>query len=109
MQTKRKKQNEAIAESQLVSYCPMCRASFSPKEFMVIGQSGQTHLLYVRCSHCTSSLVVLLLVHELGISSVGVITDLTEDDVVSFKNTEPLTVDDCLEVHREVSCGLPSL
>jgi formate dehydrogenase maturation protein FdhE len=109
MQIKKKNQNEAISDSQLVSYCPLCRVSFTPKEFVVIGESGQTHLLYVRCSHCTSSLVVLLLVHELCISSVGVVTDLTEDDVACFQNTDPLTADDCLGIHTEVRRELPGL
>jgi hypothetical protein len=106
MQIKKKNHNESSADVQLVSYCPLCRHSFSPREAAVLGQGDTSHLLYVHCNFCSSSLVVLLLVNKLGISSVGVITDLTEEDVWQVKDAEPINADDCLEVYRALEDGL---
>ena len=99
MQIQKKNQNEPLIRTQLVSYCPSCHASFTPRQAAVIDQTGSVHLLHMRCNHCLSSLVVLLLATEMGVSSVGVITDLTESDVERFSAAQPVSTDDCLAVH----------
>ena len=105
MQIKKKNQNDPSLHTQLVSYCPLCHDSFSPRQAAVIGQVGSTHLLHVTCNRCTSSLVVLLLVSELGVSSVGVVTDLAETDVERFAAGLPVTMDDCLDLHALLHSG----
>lgn len=105
MQIKKTNQNKQPIDAQLVSYCPLCHHSFSPRQAAVIGQGGQIHLLYVNCQHCASALIVLLLVSEFGISSVGVVTDCTEGDIVRCKDTEPVSADDCLLLFELLKSG----
>lgn len=105
MQIQKKNQNKQFLETQLISYCPLCHHSFSPHEAAVIGQGSDTHLLYIHCRHCASALVVLMLVNELGISSVGVVTDCTEADIIRCKDGQLVTTDDCLAVHAWLQAG----
>lgn len=107
MKTKRKNQSgqnidggQNIDASILTSYCALCNASFTPQEVSVIGEGDRTQLLHVSCNHCASSIVLLLLMSELGSGSVGLITDLTEADVHQFKDAEPISTDDVLDLYR---------
>ncbi|MCH7492215.1 hypothetical protein IID19_01320 [Patescibacteria group bacterium] len=106
MKIKRKNQSgRNIDASSLTSFCALCNVSFTPKEVSVIGEGDKTQLLHVSCNHCASSIVLLLLMSELGSGSVGLITDLTEGDVRKFKDAEPISADDVLNLYRD----LPSL
>lgn len=104
MQTKRKNQNDFSATAtSLISYCPLCDTSFSPKQAAVIGQGGDVQLLHTICSRCGSSIVLLLLTSEAGISSVGLITDLTEGEVGHFACSAAVSTDDIIELHEYLS------
>jgi len=103
METKRKSQNKPFADTsveKLVSYCPFCQTAFSPEKATVVGESKESWLLHVICDHCTSSIVLLLLMGEVGISSFGLVTDLTERDVMRFKRSQVVSADDLVSLHQ---------
>jgi len=110
MQTKRKNQNESSPYlASLVSYCPLCNSSFSPSRAAVISEGNDSQLLHVTCKQCASSIVLLLLVGEVGVSSVGLITDLTEHDVTRFKNGATVSSDDLLDLHQSLWSDGPAI
>lgn len=90
---------------RIVSYCPLCEAKFNPMEARVLGEDGETHLLHVRCRSCSNAILALVLVTKAGVSSVGLVTDLSYDDVVKFKAEGRVSVDDILDVHRALESG----
>jgi hypothetical protein len=88
---------------KLASYCPLCETRYNPMHAQVIGEEGETHLLYIRCRKCASSILALVLVNEIGVSSVGLVTDLTLEDVVHFRHARRLSIDDVLRTHEWLS------
>ncbi|MFA5134483.1 MAG: hypothetical protein WC505_01690 [Patescibacteria group bacterium] len=103
METKRKNQNELLVDaSRLVSYCPLCDAPFYPEQVAVIEEDSKVQLLHATCNACAASLVILLLMNDRGVNSVGLVTDLTGADVAQFKNGEPITSNTVLDVSSAV-------
>lgn len=43
--------------------------------------------------------MIVVLFGDFGVKSVGVLTDLTFEDVLRFKQTSPISVDDILNLH----------
>ncbi len=84
---------------RLISYCPLCHTQYRIHEATVLEEHEDTHLMHVVCRRCSSSILILMLTGELGVSSVGLVTDLTGDDVIQLKSQERLTADDVLEIH----------
>lgn len=108
MQTKRKNQNELYTSvSQLVSYCPLCDVSFYPEAVVVISEDRKIQLLHATCNHCLSSVVILLLNNEWGVSSVGLVTDLTGEDVARFKDSASVSCNDVINLHTLVTRSEP--
>lgn len=85
---------------KLVSFCPVCETRYNPMEAKLLGEQGETHLLHVQCRKCQHSILVIVLVNQVGASSVGLLTDLSYDDVVRVKSGSWVSVDDVIEVHR---------
>jgi hypothetical protein len=104
METKRKNDIQPLTDHpDLVEYCSLCEATFQPRSVSVIGDNGRTQLLHTACTRCGSSVIVLLVMNDLGLRSVGFLTDLTGEDVFRFKGMERLSSDDVLDVHRFLS------
>ena len=90
---------------RLVSYCPLCEAEFNPMEARVLGEDGEAHLLHVRCRACSNAVLALVLVTKAGVSSIGLVTDLSYDDVVKFRQGGRVVTDDVIDVHTSLSDG----
>ena len=85
---------------KLVSFCPVCETRYNPMEARLLGEQGETHFLHVQCRKCQHSILAIVLVNQVGASSVGLLTDLSYDDVVRVKSGAWVSVDDVIEVHR---------
>lgn len=88
--------------SSLVTHCPVCNLRYDPVEARVLEESDNAHLFYIRCRHCQAAVLAVVTVSSSGISSVGLVTDLTSDDVIRFKSAKPITCDDVIEVHEQL-------
>ncbi|OGY43056.1 MAG: hypothetical protein A2729_03765 [Candidatus Buchananbacteria bacterium RIFCSPHIGHO2_01_FULL_39_14] len=84
----------------LITHCPVCNLRFNPLEAKVLEEGENTHLVYIKCRHCQASILALISASQLGISSVGLITDLSGDDIMKFKEMSPITFDDVIESHQ---------
>ncbi len=97
MATKRHSQQYLPNENlRLISYCPLCNTQYDPLTAKMLEQKDDAHLLHIECSKCGSSIVALIMMNGLGVSSIGLITDLTSDDVLRFKEEGPVNPDDVL-------------
>lgn len=106
METKRKNDIQPLADvASLVEYCPLCDATFHPRAVAVIGDIDHSQLIHTSCTRCGSSVVVLLLVSELGLRSVGFLTDLTEADAARLKDVPAVGVDDLIDLHVTLQTG----
>ncbi|NQV89856.1 hypothetical protein HQ487_00440 [Candidatus Uhrbacteria bacterium] len=84
---------------KLVSFCPVCDTRYNPMEARILEQEGETHLLHVQCRKCEHSILALVLVNRVGASSVGLLTDLSYEDVLRLKTARSVTIDDVMDVH----------
>jgi len=85
---------------RLISYCPLCNTHYNPLSAKVLEERDDAHLIHIECRKCGSLIVALVLTGGLGISSVGLVTDLTSDDVLRFKDSDGITPNDVIELHE---------
>lgn len=65
----------------------------------ILEEREDAHLIHIECRRCSSSIVALILTGGIGVSSVGLITDLTSDDVLKFKDADDITANDVLDFY----------
>lgn len=90
---------------RLISYCPICNTHYNPMSAQVLEEREDAHLIFVECRKCGSSIVALVLMVGIGISSVGLVTDLTSEEVLKFRRRDGIRTDDVLAVHTELFTG----
>src|SRR3989338_3029118 len=85
---------------KLISYCPLCEQSYNPQEARVLGEKEDSHLLHIQCGRCSNAIIALVLISPVGVSSVGLVTDLGFNEVHFFKEARPISTDDVIETHH---------
>ncbi|KKT35000.1 MAG: hypothetical protein UW24_C0017G0009 [Parcubacteria group bacterium GW2011_GWA2_44_12] len=93
----------SVDNFRLISYCPLCSKHYDSKQVNVIDENEMYHLVHVVCEHCNSTILALVVTSSVGISSLGIVTDLTPHDVIRFKNSSHITVDDVLNIDTWLS------
>ncbi|MBI4280950.1 hypothetical protein HY628_02020 [Candidatus Uhrbacteria bacterium] len=85
---------------RLISCCPLCETQYNPLDSQLIDEQGGSHLFHVTCKKCSHSILALIVFSPAGISSVGLITDLSYRDYMKLRRGEEVSSDDVLEIHE---------
>lgn len=87
---------------RVIAACPLCEERYTPLQASVIAAREGAHLLHLECRNCGGAVIAAIRNdQQVGVSSIGLLTDLTSDDVVKFVDARgPATADDVLELHR---------
>jgi hypothetical protein len=84
---------------KLISYCPSCENRMNPMQAHLLGEDDETQLLHVTCGECKNAILAVVLTNQSGMSSVGLMTDLSFEDVPRFQNKPGITIDDVIDIH----------
>ncbi|MBD3359640.1 MAG: hypothetical protein GF365_02965 [Candidatus Buchananbacteria bacterium] len=87
----------------MIAYCPFCESDLNPVKAKIIDDRDDSQLIHIQCNNCQGFILALLTKTANGLSSVGLITDLTFDDVFQFKNKLKLRADDIIEIHQALA------
>lgn len=87
------------------SACPLCSAEYSPEEARIVSEKDGAFLVHTNCKKCGSSVVANLVANHTGVSSVGLVTDLTYEDLCKFKAKDSISTDDLLGAYQLFQSG----
>lgn len=77
----------------------MCNLKYDKNDIKIVNKKESAITLYMNCKKCKSSIVMLILTNALGITSISMVTDMEEDEVVKTRNGQ-IGYDDVLEIHK---------
>lgn len=83
---------------KMISHCPVCHYNNTAIEAKVLEENDNSHLVYIKCKRCLSAVLALFSANNLGVSSIGVITDFDSLEVAKFKNLARVNSDDVLNI-----------
>ena len=87
-------------QHRFVTICPVCDQNLNQSKARSIHNQNGLNLIHIKCSRCTNYVIALLLKTHQGISSVGIITDLTYNDANKFYNKKKLNSDQIIKIHQ---------
>jgi hypothetical protein len=83
----------------LLRQCPICNTAYVAEMFRTIDENDGANLLHCTCSHCHQSVMALVMSSPTGVSSVGMVTDLTAEDVSRISRKSSISEDELLSFH----------
>lgn len=80
--------------------CPLCGLDYTENSFSLIDQEEESKLIHLACPHCSQSVLAFVVLSRLGLSSIGILTDLTAEDAIRFQTREPISENEILSFHN---------
>ncbi|MFA6296048.1 MAG: hypothetical protein WC663_01725 [Patescibacteria group bacterium] len=98
-----KKESSFLDKVKWLSICPFCNTKFSIDQARIISEKKDSFLLHAYCQKCKCSVLASLIANPMGISSIGLVTDLTYEDVLRFKKASEINSDDIICAYQDLS------
>jgi hypothetical protein len=89
-------------KNEAVIFCPLCNKEYQPTNMRVLEQAGDTLLAHSHCPNCKGAILSLLYKDLMGITLVGMVTDLDYEDALRVKNGSFVDNDDVLTIYKLV-------
>lgn len=83
-----------------MNQCPVCKGAYQANQKNILEERGEAHLVHVTCPHCFNSMMAVVVATQLGLSSVGMLTDLNANDAIRLAHRAPLSEDDLFAFHQ---------
>lgn len=87
----------------LSSRCPLCNAEFKANNAEILDESRQGMLFHLTCPSCQASLLAVVAASKLGLSSFGMVTDLTAADTKRLRKGQTISHEDVLKAYQELN------
>lgn len=84
--------------NQFVSRCPLCNAGCRMEDAYTIESTDDASMIYTECPRCKSSIVAVVAMSGVGIVSLGMVTDMTKEDVEQFRTAPSMSSNELLEI-----------
>src|SRR3989339_630404 len=85
---------------KLISRCPVCNHDYQSEAAKLFASGGEAKFVHFTCGNCSSHFMAMVMTVAKGVSTVGMITDLSFDDLQKLHKISPLSIDEAIEGHQ---------
>jgi len=87
-------------EIKFLGNCPICNTQYNSENASLLERNAEFMSFYIDCDSCQSSVIVAVFFPLNGlVTTVGMLTDLSLDNVKKLQKFEPVTLDEVLDLH----------
>lgn len=80
--------------------CPVCGNMYDFGHLEVLYEEEGGTLMYIKCSVCQSAALSIIAFGSFGLKVATALTDLEQNEVLRFKEQQPIDSEDVLELHE---------
>ena len=85
---------------QIPETCPSCGGKYNGARASIIKSDGNSMIVHITCEECQTSILSNVSVSNIGVMAVGMLTDLSADDLGMFKGRGAVSLDEVIEMHE---------
>lgn len=87
---------------KFINKCPICSAAYEVEQAALFAKNERATLVHITCKDCHSYFIAMIVMMAQGLSSVGMITDLSLKDAERLHKVEPISLDEALQGFKAV-------
>lgn len=87
-------------KKEAIIFCPLCNKEYRPVNLRAVEEAGETVLAHSHCPICQGAALSLLFKDMVGITLIGMATDLGFDDAVRVRALGAIDEDDVLQIYQ---------
>lgn len=83
---------------KFIGKCPICDKKYNTESAKLFSKKENINLVHIICDSCQSAMINMILIVGQGLSSVGMVTDLSFEDAKRIFEKKPITLDDAIMI-----------
>ncbi len=83
-----------------LQHCPVCHGAYPKESGEVLDKKAGANLLHLTCGKCRQTVLVLVVKTSFGLSSVGMLTDLSFADGLRLQHRGEVSEEELLAFHQ---------
>ncbi len=87
---------------KFITSCPVCAHAYKANSVNVFAEHDGVHAVHTVCPSCQSNFIAMIMTVGQGMSTVGMVTDLSLTDAKRLYAKEPFTTDDIIDTHEHL-------
>lgn len=100
MLAKNNRSDSWLEALKFIGHCPICNERYQDDRAKLFAKRDGANLVHITCDKCASNFITMIVMMGQGLSSVGMVTDLSFEDVQKLYKTGPLTVDEIISGYQ---------
>ncbi len=88
---------------KFINKCPVCGAVYTPEQAQIFAEKDQANLVHISCNDCQGNFIAMIIVMSQGISTIGMVSDLTYNDASRLHLLEPIDIDELIEGRKTIN------
>lgn len=88
---------------KLISQCPVCNQNYQTEAIKLFANESEAKFVHFTCHSCHSYFIAMIMTMAKGVSTVGMITDLSFTDVQKLYTLPAITVDETIEASQSIN------
>ncbi len=84
---------------KLMRDCPVCGSEYQEEAFQILADTVDAATVHITCESCENAIMALFVTTQVGMSTVGIITDLSPADFDAMAGLRAISEDDVLDFH----------
>ncbi|MDD4476663.1 MAG: hypothetical protein PHY40_00715 [Patescibacteria group bacterium] len=97
----KKPQSEPWREAlKFMNKCPICGFDHGSSSAKVFNKEKNANLVHITCARCESAFIAMIVSAGQGLSSVGMVTDLSFEDAKRLYESDSVALDEIIEAHK---------
>lgn len=85
---------------KFMNRCPICSNQYQVEDAQLFAENGNAKMAHLTCRTCRSFFIAMIMVAGHGVSSVGMVTDLSFSDAKRLYNTDSISIDEVILSHQ---------
>ncbi len=102
MQSPRRQPDSWREALQFMNKCPICGEIYKAANANLCAKNESASLVHITCERCRSYFMAMILQMGSGLSSVGMITDLSLTDTKRLYQASPITVNEMIAGYQQM-------
>ncbi len=84
---------------KMIQQCPLCTKEYAQTDVLLVGEADGTQLIHITCPSCKHAIVALIVLSQVGVSSIGMLTDLNAQELRRLLHKTPIADTTVLGFH----------
>lgn len=85
---------------KLISHCPVCNHNYQSEAIKLFANVSEAKFVHFTCKSCHSYFIAMVMTMAKGVSTVGMVTDLSFADVQKLYTLPAITIDEAIEASQ---------